>query len=249
MAVRVAKDMAWYTAAVQQPASVFRRAETFIQRSYRRRQADRITETTRKDMRVRMSKALAAAQDSLLKWSAKVWTRPRHLLGAVCDEKYRLGVAQLVLILMGHGKELGDALAQQSGGGTTSNQQPAAGSRRRSRIDLDQEQEGGTRAGGRGVVEPAAPVDDVQRNLYALLRQRHEEGALAKEWQLWGLGAHLQEWLVLAKLQGTARLTCSALNSPLGCTIFTSTCFSWVSATTHAWSLTCRFIRRLLTSI
>jgi hypothetical protein len=41
-------------------------------------------------------------------------------------------------------------------------------------------------------------VDAVQSVLYSLIRQRHEDGSLQKEWELWGLGTQLAEWLVLA---------------------------------------------------
>ena len=34
--------------------------------------------------------------------------------------------------------------------------------------------------------------------MYTLLKQRHDEGELRKEWELWDLGAHVDEWLALA---------------------------------------------------
>lgn len=60
------------------------------------------------------------------------------------------------------------------------------------------EDEGETRQGSRGVVQPAAAVDKVQEELYRCIRLRQEDGSLQKEWQLWGLGKHLDEWLELA---------------------------------------------------
>ena len=61
-------------------------------------------------MHQRMAAALKAAEESHLKWSAVVWRRPRHLFGAMCDEKYRAGCAQQILILLGHGQVLDEAL-------------------------------------------------------------------------------------------------------------------------------------------
>ena len=117
MAVRVCKDLVWYEDALASPSNVFKQTEKFLERNYRRRFLDRITDTTRASVRLRMRKALEAGQESLLKWSAEVWTRARHLLGAVCDEKYRTGAAQLVLILLGYSKQLSTKLAEQPAGG------------------------------------------------------------------------------------------------------------------------------------
>ena len=47
---------------------------------------------------------IQAHEESHLKWSADVWRRARHLFGATCDEKYRAGCAQQMLIVLGHGK-------------------------------------------------------------------------------------------------------------------------------------------------
>ena len=47
-------------------------------------------------------------------------------------------------------------------------------------------------------LQAPAPVDAVQRQLFKLIRRRHSEGSLAKEWKLWSLGDHLAEWIVLA---------------------------------------------------
>ena len=94
MAVRVCKDAEWYRAAVADPLSVFPQTELFLQGTWRRRCADRISEGTRRDMRERMAAALKAAEASHFKWSADVWRRARHLFGAACDEKYRAGCVQ-----------------------------------------------------------------------------------------------------------------------------------------------------------
>lgn len=152
MAVRVCKDAEWYRTARADPASVCPQTESFLQGTWRRRAADRITESTRVDMSARMAAALKAAEESHLKWSADVWRRARHLFGAVCDEKYRAGCAQQLLISLGYGKELGerldagaDAAGIGAGAGATGGDE--AGGRCRSRVaDLEaQEQSGGTR--------------------------------------------------------------------------------------------------------
>ena len=99
-----------------------------------------------------------------------MWTRARHLLGAVCNETYREGVACLVLILMGHGRELGTALAESERvsaeaecGGSPA---PAPGA--------------SSRTGRTEAVDPPPAVDKVQEELYRFIRLRHEEGELAK---------------------------------------------------------------------
>ena len=62
-------------------------------------EGDRIYCGPTKDLEVRMLAALVEGEKQLLKWSAEVWTRGRHLFGAVCDEKYRRGFARKVSIL------------------------------------------------------------------------------------------------------------------------------------------------------
>ena len=119
MAVRVCTDAVWYREARANPASVFRQTEKFLEGRWRRRAVDRITEGMRGDMRKRMAAALEAAEASHLKWSSDVWRRSRHLFGAVCDEKYRKGCAQQLLISLGYGRELGEALAGSSAGSGT----------------------------------------------------------------------------------------------------------------------------------
>jgi hypothetical protein len=47
-------------------------------------------------------------------------------------------------------------------------------------------------------VQPLAAVDSVQAELYRCIRTRQEDGSLQEEWELWKLGEHLQEWLILA---------------------------------------------------
>lgn len=219
MAVRVAKDLVWYEEALQNVGSVFKQTEKFLERSYRRRFVDRISDALRSSVRRRMQKALEAGQQSLLKWSAEVWTRARHLLGAVCDEKYRAGTAQLVLILLGHSKALSEKLDGQDPAAAPDaapdtaaappNAAPAAeGS------DNEDDQCGScgrVRAAPPGVrtrigpsrvdaqpLQPPTPVDAVQGQLFKLIRRRHSEGTLAKEWEQWALGSHLDEWLTLA---------------------------------------------------
>ena len=170
MAVRVAKDSVWYEAACADTSTVFKQTTEYLQQRFRRLFVDRITDTLRAEMRTRMETALQEAYKSFQKWSAKVWTRARHLLGGVCDETYRAGVAQLVLILMGHGRKLGEKLADVQGG-------------------MQQSAE---------AITPMAAVDDVQTKLYSLIKQRHDEGELRKEWELWELDSHVSEWLALA---------------------------------------------------
>ena len=51
---------------------------------------------------------------------------------------------------------------------------------------------------GHGAVQPSAAVDSVQEELYRCIRRRHEDGSLQAEWELWELGKHLNEWLLLA---------------------------------------------------
>jgi hypothetical protein len=46
-------------------------------------------------------------------------------------------------------------------------------------------------------------VNDVQAVLYTLIRSRHEDGTLEREWKLWKLGDHMAEWLVLATAPAT----------------------------------------------
>ena len=216
MAVRVCKDAVWYRKARANPVSVFRQTELFLSGTWRRRAMDKISESTRQEMRVRMAAALEAAEQSHLKWSGGVWRRARHLFGTVCDEKYRAGCAQQILISLGYSRELSEALEGSSdggdGGGSSSGDDGGDGGgaggegaggecagRRRSRIAVDPEvaEQAGTRQ-GRGVVQPVAPVDEVQKELYKCIMLRHGDGTLRKEWELWGLGEHLQEWLTLA---------------------------------------------------
>ena len=149
-------------------------------------------------------------------WSGGVWRRARHLFGTVCDEKYRAGCAQQILISLGYSRELSEALEGSSdggdGGGSSSGDDGGDGGgaggegaggecagRRRSRIAVEPEvaEQAGTRQ-GRGVVQPVAPVDEVQKELYKCIMLRHGDGTLRKEWELWGLGEHLQECLTLA---------------------------------------------------
>ena len=225
MAVRVCKDAVWYRAARADPASVFQQTELFLAGNYRRRALDRVTEETRTDIRKRMGAALKEAETSHLKWSADVWRRARHLFGAVCDEKYRAGCAQQILIALGYRQELGQALADagsggggggggggRGGGGDGSggggardgmgfNRQGSGRQRSGSRLaELEPcEQEGATRQGTRGAVQPAAAVDEVQQELYRCILLRRDDGSLQKEWDLWELGGvHLNEWLILA---------------------------------------------------
>ena len=259
MAVRVCKDLVWYEHALKDPASVFKQTEAFLMCSRRRRFVDRIDTAVRESMRRRMRMGLEAGQASLHKWSAKVWTRGRHLLGAVCDEKYRLGVAQLVLILLGHQDRLQVKLTGTGTGNTNAtpadtnapdqadapcvtlaDAAPAAPSAAPAPADpataapadaapattrspaaaevipvlsddedmpLGKECRGGraapartrTRMGPTRVeLQPPAPVDEVQAHLFRFIRQRHEEGELSKEWQMWGHGDQVDEWLVLA---------------------------------------------------
>ena len=226
MAVRVCKDAEWYRKARDDPASVFPQTELFLSGTWRRRAVDKISEGTRTDMRLRMAAALKAAEASHLKWSADVWRRARHLFGAVCDEKYRAGCAQQTLICLGYGRELGEALDGSSsvggggvgggvgdgaaggggaggGGGAAGGGDDGAGAgesggRLRSRVaEAEAGEAVGTRQ-GRGAVQPVGAVDAVQEELYRCIRLRHEDGSLRKEWELWGLGEHLDEWLTLA---------------------------------------------------
>lgn len=182
---------------------------------------------------------LEAGQASLQKWSANVWTRGRHLLGAVCDEKYRVGVAQLVLHLLGHKDKLQEKLsslatdppAADSPPAATEppaadNDPPAAANPPAAAdppaatippVDTDDEDlppgrgccrrrptlvaESPTALGRirtRVELQPPPPIDAVQTHIFRLIRQRHEEGELAKEWALWRHGEHLGEWLTLA---------------------------------------------------
>ena len=113
MAVRICTDAVWYREARANPSSVFPQ-EKFLEGAWRRRAVDRITDGVRQDMRKRMAGALEAAEASHLKWSSDVWRRARHLFGAVCDEKYRKGCAQQLLISLGYGRELGVSWARRS---------------------------------------------------------------------------------------------------------------------------------------
>ena len=158
-----------------------------------------------------MAAALRKAEESHLTWSGDVWRRARHLFGAVCDEKYRVGCAQQILILLGHGKELGEALASRGGGngdggaggtgaGGSGGDGGERGQRSRSRItELEScEQTAGTRQGRGEVLFPTAAVDGVQQELYRCIRLRDADGSLKKEWDLWKLGDHMGEWMTLA---------------------------------------------------
>ena len=101
-----------------------------------------------------------------------------------------------MLISLGYGCELGAALDDASGsaGGGAGE----ACWRRRSRVpDAEAQEQAGTRQ-GHGAVQPSAAVDSVQEELYRCIRRRHEDGSLQAEWELWELGKHLNEWLLLA---------------------------------------------------
>ena len=108
MAVQVCEAIVWYRRARADPeAAVFWSTSEFLSKPHELRFKSLLPSDKRALVRERMARALAAGEESLLTWSAKVWTRAVHLLGAVCDERYRVGVAQLVLILVGEGNALG----------------------------------------------------------------------------------------------------------------------------------------------
>ena len=181
----------------------------------------------REDLKVRMLAALEAGERQLLKWSAEVWTRGRHLFGAVCDEQYRRGFAQQLLLRMGQREAL-EARLQESAADSAP-PQALAGNRRTSAptaASLAQPQERQHSSPCLAPSEHSPPPaslypplpsslnqlhtpchthrqpytlqDAVERELHKYIERRHVEGELAKEWGHWGMEAHMEEWLLLA---------------------------------------------------
>lgn len=104
MAVRVTNDKVQYEAARADTSTVIKQTTDNLKQQFRRFFVDRINDTLLQEMSTRrIEKHLRSFQ----KWSAMVWRRARHdLLGGICTEIYRAGVAQLVFNLMGRGGKL-----------------------------------------------------------------------------------------------------------------------------------------------
>ena len=156
IAVEACRMTLWYEQARAKPASHLPRCFKFINAPRRREHLEQMTEGKRKDLEKRAAAFLQVAQERHLKWNGTTWTRPRHLLGVLCDEDRRQWFAQELLVLLGKEEELGAALSAAAPRG----RRIAASAR-------------------------AMPADGVDRMLLVHLRARHEDGSLAAELACW----------------------------------------------------------------
>ena len=156
IAAEVCRVTVWYRQARASPARHLPRVFKFINAPRRRDHVETMTAEKRTSLEKRAAAFLEVAEERHLKWNGTTWTRPRHLLGQLCDEDHRQWLAQELLVVLGFEQQLGEAISQHAARG----RRVAAPAR-------------------------AAPAGEVGQLLLAHLRARHDDGTLKAELACW----------------------------------------------------------------
>ena len=97
MAERALHDTEWYMAAISDPKAHLPLYHSFLSRSRVREAVNIMTSQKRAELEGRAVAFLTAAQAAHVKWNGTTWTRPRHLLGLLCQEERRVPFARALL--------------------------------------------------------------------------------------------------------------------------------------------------------
>jgi hypothetical protein len=98
IAAEVCRMTVWYKHARANPSQHLPRFYKFIQTPRRRSFAEQMTTEKRQALEARAAAFLEVAEQRHLKWNGSTWTRPRHLMGLLCDESTRQWFAQALLM-------------------------------------------------------------------------------------------------------------------------------------------------------
>ena len=100
MAERALTDTVWYKSALADPSTFLSHYHTFLARSRIRDGVETMTNAKAVILKSRAVAFLTAAQKAHIKWNGTTWTRPRHLMGLLCQEERRLPFARALLAWM-----------------------------------------------------------------------------------------------------------------------------------------------------
>ena len=97
MAERALTDTAWYKAAIADPKAFLPTYYAFLSRTRIREGVNIMTSQKSAVLISRAAAFLEAAQAAHMKWNGTTWTRPRHLMGLLCQEERRISFARALL--------------------------------------------------------------------------------------------------------------------------------------------------------
>lgn len=113
MAVKACEEADFWERATANPAVAFPLTASFMKRNVMRAET-LMTAQVRCEIAASMTLAIEKGKAKNEEWMLTQYTAAPFLFGAACDERHRLGAAQLILRAAGHGQRLDAAMAAAS---------------------------------------------------------------------------------------------------------------------------------------
>lgn len=111
MAVRACEEADFWQRAEADPKVAFPLTSSFMKRDIERGFTNLMTSEVRIEIAKSMKVAIEKGKEKNEEWMLKQYTAAPFLFGAVCDERHRLGAAQLILRAAGYGQQLANSMA------------------------------------------------------------------------------------------------------------------------------------------